>query len=99
MRRNVQTLIVAILGACAVNVAHADSCSSLVCMMGMVQGGNGGGCDGPIKDFMSIIETHHGHFDASATPDARREFLNQCPGSSQNTSQVDSIISQFGTTH
>jgi hypothetical protein len=73
-----------------------DPCASLICMAGQVQGSGGQGCDGAISDFLSIVQYHHGHIDYNATPNARRDYLNSCPGASENTSNVDSIISAFG---
>jgi hypothetical protein len=86
--------------ACSLAALRMPTPSSLMCMSGKVQGNTtGDGCDEPIQEFMSIISTPHGHFDYSATPSARRQFLNQCSGSAQNTSAVDAIISQFGVAH
>jgi hypothetical protein len=81
-----------------------DPCQSLICMAGKVQGGvvgNGGsqgGCSRGIGDFLSIIKTHNGHMDLTATPNARRDYLNSCPGAAADASVVDSIISKFGNT-
>jgi len=71
-------------------------------MMGKVQGGVSGngsskdGCAQGISDFETIIETHHGHMDMSATPVARRNYLNSCPGASADSEAINAIISQFG---
>lgn len=85
------------------NGAYAkDPCASLMCMMGKVQGGVSGngssqdGCAQGVSDFESIIKTRHGHIDESATPIARRDYLNSCPGASANSTAIDAIISQFG---
>jgi hypothetical protein len=75
-----------------------DACASLLCMAGEAAGSGGGSrCDKPIKDFLSIVEYRHGHVDYNATPSARRDYLNSCPGSNQDTSNIDSIISAFGS--
>lgn len=67
-------------------------------MSGKVNGQSGGeSCDQPVKDFFSIKKYHHGHLDLEPTSDARREFLNQCPGAQQNASSIDAVISAFGT--
>ena len=87
------------LGASVMAPAWASSCDTLMCMAGKVQGQSGGNdCDQPIKDFFAIKRFHHGHLDLGPTSDARRQFLDQCPGSQQNASSIDGIISQFGTT-
>src|SRR5690349_11087765 len=77
---------------------HAGPCESFMCMAGKLQGGAGSSCDDAIHDIFSIVRWHHGHFLRSATSDARRAFLNQCPGTSDsgNASTVDAIIEQFG---
>ncbi|KVX69105.1 hypothetical protein WT34_24325 [Burkholderia stagnalis] len=87
------------------NAAFAkDPCQSLICMMGKVQGGVSGngsskdGCGQAISDFESIIKTRHGHIDESATPIARRDYLNSCPGADSNASAINAIISKFGNT-
>ena len=99
----VPALIVGVTLLSAGSAAYAkDPCQSLMCMMGKVQGGISGngsskdGCAEGISDFMSIIKTHNGHMDLSATPTARRDYLNSCPGASANAGPIDSIISQFG---
>lgn len=75
-----------------------DPCASLLCMAGEVTGSGGGkSCSQPVSDFLSIIEYHHGHIDYNATPTAREAYLNSCPGSSQDTSSISSIISKFGS--
>jgi hypothetical protein len=98
MKKALSSVLVALLGASVTAPALASSCDTLVCMAGKVQGQLGGNdCNQPIKDFFSIKKYHHGHLDLGPTSDARREFLNQCPGSQQNASNINGIISQFGT--
>ena len=92
-------VLMMLLGVSVTVPAWATSCDTLMCMAGKVQGQSGGGdCDQPIKDFFAIKRFHHGHLDLGPTSDARRQFLDQCPGSQQNASTIDEIISQFGTT-
>ncbi|WP_175982999.1 TrbM/KikA/MpfK family conjugal transfer protein [Caballeronia zhejiangensis] len=85
------------------SVAFAkDPCQSLICMVGKVQGGiagngsSGDGCSQGINDFLSIVRTHHGHMDLTATPNARRDYLNSCPGAAADAPAVESVISKFG---
>jgi hypothetical protein len=79
-------------------VLAKDACASLLCMAGEAAGAGGGSsCNKPIKDFLSIVEYRHGHVDLNATPNARRNYLNSCPGSNQDTSSINSIISAFGS--
>ncbi|MDR5781243.1 TrbM/KikA/MpfK family conjugal transfer protein [Caballeronia sp. LZ065] len=98
MKKALSVVLTVLLGVSVTELASASSCDSLMCMAGKVQGqSGGGGCDQPIKDFFSIKRYHHGHLDLGPTSDARRQFLDQCPGSQQNASSIDGIISQFGT--
>lgn len=98
MKKALSTVLMVLLGASMTAPALASSCDTLVCMAGKVRGQSGGDdCNQPIKDFFSIKKYHHGHLDLGPTSDARREFLTQCPGSQQNASSIDGIISQFGT--
>ncbi|SAL78487.1 hypothetical protein AWB67_05270 [Caballeronia terrestris] len=103
MTRYLTVNIAALVALCAPFAALAkDPCQSLICMAGKVQGGihgNGNsqdGCSQGIGDFLSIIETHNGHMDLTATPKARRDYLNSCPGAAADASAVDSVISKFG---
>jgi hypothetical protein len=91
-------LLALLLGVSMAAPAWASSCDTLMCMAGKVQGNAGGSdCDQEIKDFFAIKRYHHGHLDLGPTSDARRQFLDQCPGSQQNANNVDEIISRFGT--
>ncbi|BCZ85741.1 hypothetical protein PTKU64_94160 (plasmid) [Paraburkholderia terrae] len=98
MKKALSFLLAILLGLSATTVASASSCESLICMAGKVQGQSGGDdCNQAIKDFFSIKRYHHGHLDLGPTSDARRQFLDQCPGSQQNAGSLDEIMSQFGT--
>ncbi len=79
MLRFVLVLFIA-LGA-NVTTAYADSCQTLLCMAGMLEGQSGGSdCSGPIGDYFSILKFgKHGKFSPSKTAGARLSFLNQCP--------------------
>lgn len=103
MNRYIVANIAAIAALSASSVAFAkDPCQSLICMVGKVQGGIAGngssddGCSQGISDFLSIVKTHHGHMDLTATPNARRDYLNSCPGAAADAPAVDSVISKFG---
>lgn len=98
MKKALSPLLALLLGLSMTGPAWASSCDTLMCMAGKVNGQSGGDdCNQPIKDFFSIKKYHHGHLDLGPTSDARRQFLNDCPGSQQNASNIDGIISQFGT--
>jgi hypothetical protein len=98
MKKALSSLLALLLGLSITAPSWASSCDTLMCMAGKLQGQSGGDdCNQPIKDFFSIKKYHHGHLDLGPTSDARRQFLNDCPGSQQNASNIDGIISQFGT--
>jgi hypothetical protein len=98
MNKALSSILAFALGVSVAVSAQASSCDTLMCMAGKVNGQSGGdSCNQPIKDFFSIKKYHHGHLDLGPTSDARRQFLNDCPGSQQNASNIDGIISQFGT--
>lgn len=103
MRRYIVASITSLTIVSAFSSAFAkDPCQSLICMMGKVQGGvtgngsNQDGCAPGIQDFLSIVKKHNGHLDLTATPKARRDYLNSCRGAATDSSSVDSIISNFG---
>jgi len=61
---------------------HAkDSCSTVLCMAGMLQGsGVVSGCKGFVQDYFSIIKFNsHGGISLNKTFKARGSFLNKCP--------------------
>jgi hypothetical protein len=76
--------------------AHANACSAVLCMFGMVTGGgNAGQCASSTAEFFGIaIYDFWGTFDPISTAIARRAFLNGC--SSGVGGQIDSIIAVFG---
>ena len=57
-----------------------DSCSTVLCMAGMLQGsGVVEGCKGLVKDYFSIIKfNNHGGISLNRTFKARGKFLNKC---------------------
>lgn len=79
-----------------------DPCKTLACMYGKLGGagstldGSESECKGPMSDFFSIVVKKHGKFKASATSDAREQFLNSCKGADENQGPVDGIIGKFG---
>ena len=86
-------------GAIATPAIAKDPCQSFICMAGMVAGSQAGGCSQGISDFFSINVFKRGSFRGGPTADARRDFLNQCPGTQEpaNQAQVSAIISKFGS--
>ena len=73
-------LIIALLSVSTMAYA-ADSCESLLCMAGKLQGQAGGSdCNGPIGDYFSILKFgKRGRFDPGKTAAARLSFLTSCP--------------------
>lgn len=59
----------------------ANSCDTLLCMAGKLQGQSGGSdCNQPIADYFNIeIFGRHGKFNPGATAAARLDYLNSCP--------------------
>ncbi|MFX1689765.1 killer protein [Paraburkholderia sp. A2RI-6] len=63
--------------------AHADdnqdACGAVLCLAGLIMGGNGGKtCAEYETGYFSIVRFHNGHFDLSGTANARTDFTNQC---------------------
>jgi TrbM len=74
-------VIVALLMSLFTTPATAkDSCSTVLCMAGMLQGsGVVSGCKGFVKDYFSIIKfNNHGGISLNKTFKARGSFLSQC---------------------
>ena len=58
---------------------NQDACGAVLCLAGLIMGGNGGKtCAGYEASYFSIVKFHNGHFDLSGTSSARGDFLNQC---------------------
>ena len=79
-------------------MAMADdtsACGAVLCLAGLMDGGNGGGeCNQYERDYFSIVRYHHGHFDLSGTSSARGDFLNECK--SVGGDQKSSVNSKYG---
>lgn len=81
MKKIISASLVAMALATQATTAFAkDPCETVLCMAGMLQGkGIVTGCSGPVSDFFDIVKKKKGKFKPSATQDARRQFVNQCP--------------------
>ncbi|MDA8232793.1 MAG: TrbM/KikA/MpfK family conjugal transfer protein [Magnetospirillum sp.] len=85
------------IGAIAATSASADSCASVLCLAGMLQGQGGGSqCNGPIADYLNIQVWNKDGFDAGGTANARMNFLSQCP---YDQNWLQQINNAYGTTH
>ena len=74
---------------------NQNACGAVLCLAGLMQGGNGGReCSQYEADYFSIVRYHHGHFDLSGTSNARGEFLNQCH--SAGSDQKSAVNSKYG---
>ncbi len=95
MKKILSTSALAIALATQAAPAFAkDPCETVLCMAGMLQGkGTVSGCSGPVSDFFSIVKTRKGKFKASATQEARRDFVNQCES---NNGWGDRIANKYG---
>lgn len=75
--------------------AHADPCSAVICMFGMVAGGSGASeCASSTAEFFAIA-VYTPYFNPSATALARRAFLSGCSDGVEI--QINSIIAIFGS--
>lgn len=72
-----------------------DSCSTVLCMAGMLQGsGVVEGCKGFVKDYFSIIKfNNHGGISLNKTFKARGSFLSKCGAAG---SWPDMINTKYG---
>ena len=75
--------------------AAKDSCSTVLCMAGILQGsGVVDNCKGFVKDYFSIIKfNNHGGISLNKTFKARGSFLNKCGAAG---SWPDMINSKYG---
>jgi hypothetical protein len=79
----VRQSLLSIIGVLVASAAYADSCQTLLCMAGKLQGQSGGGsCTQPIADYFNIhVFGKHDSFNPGATASARHDYLNSCPDS------------------
>ncbi|MEX3968148.1 MULTISPECIES: Killer protein [Paraburkholderia] len=102
-RRSIAAALCITALACALvpPPAHADdnqnACGAVLCLAGLMMGGNGGKtCAEYESGYFSIVRFHHGHFDEGGTANARGDFLNQCQ--SVGSAVKDPVNSQYGRT-
>lgn len=105
MKRQVGALVLAsavtISCTVATSSARADNdnenaCGAVLCLAGLIQGGNGGReCSQYEANYFSIVRYHHGHFDLSGTSNARGDFLNECH--SVGSDQKSAVNSKYGS--
>lgn len=75
---------------------NENACGAVLCLAGLMQGGNGGReCNQYEANYFSIVRYHHGHFDLSGTSNARGDFLNQCH--SVGSDQKSAVNSKYGS--
>jgi hypothetical protein len=93
-------LIIFLLLITSVTNAYADSCQTLLCMAGKLQGQAGGSdCDASINDYFRIlVYGRHDKFDASGTAAARLNYLNSCPADGVGDWPTQ-INAAYGTVH
>jgi hypothetical protein len=105
MKRQMSTLVltctIMITGMWVTSSVRADAdnenaCGAVLCLAGLMQGGNGGReCSRYEANYFSIVRYHHGHFDLSGTSNARGDFLNQCR--SVASDQKSAVNSKYGS--
>jgi len=83
---------------CVARAAHANSCDTLLCMAGKLQGQGGGSeCNQPVADYFNIVEYgKHWRFNPGATAAARLNFLNSCQAAG-DSAWPGKINAVFGT--
>ena len=78
----IKLLCLALIATCTgISSAQAsDSCKSLLCLSGQLQGEIGiSGCSEAIADYFNIVEFgRHGSFNPGKTANSRLDFLNSC---------------------
>jgi hypothetical protein len=75
---------------------NQSACGAVLCLAGLMQGGNGGrDCSRYEADYFSIVRYHHGHFDLSGTSSARGNYLNECR--SVGSEQKSAVNSRYGS--
>lgn len=75
---------------------NTDACGAVLCLAGLMSGGNGGGqCSQYEAKYFSIVKFHNGHFDLSGTSSARGDYLNQCR--SVGGDQKGAVNSKYGS--
>jgi len=83
-----------LLSLCLLGLSHTASatspCEVVLCMSKPGESE----CQSAEREFYSIVVFHHGRFSPSRTSQARKQYLNQCPGA--DPAFVGQIISQFG---
>lgn len=73
-----------------------DPCATVLCLGGMLMGGNGGSMySSSINDYFDIRKKKHGRFSASRTKDARSEYLDKCK-SEDNKKNKERINEKWG---
>ena len=105
MKRQVRALglacTVLLAGMAVTSPSRADddndgACGAVLCLAGLMQGGNGGReCSQYEADYFSIVRYHHGHFDMSGTSGARGDFLSTCR--SVGSDQKSAVNSRYGS--
>ena len=104
MKRQLGALVLACMvvipGMTATSTARSDddnedACGAVLCLAGLMKGGNGGGgCSRYEASYFSIVRYHHGHFDLGGTSSARGDFLNQC--GAVGSDQKSIVNSRYG---
>ncbi|MEX3943026.1 killer protein [Paraburkholderia sp. BR10937] len=102
-RRSTAAALCSAALACALATpsSHADdnqdACGAVLCLAGLIMGGNGGKtCAEYEAGYFSIVRFHHGHFDEGGTANARGDFLNQCQSAGSDVKGP--VNSQYGRT-
>lgn len=102
MKKAVVVCISMLLTAGATGITQAaekkqddDACSAVMCLVGKIDGDDGGDdCDPPIQRYFSIIATKKGKFSPSRTARERQKWLEKC--ATDNDSNAKKVNDKFG---
>jgi hypothetical protein len=87
----------AVFGSGARVVAQTpDPCSAIVCLGGLLQGGNGGPACGPSASAYFSIQVWSPAFNPPATAAARQVWLEACPAGPETQAVIAAITETYG---
>ncbi|WP_107329155.1 TrbM/KikA/MpfK family conjugal transfer protein [Metapseudomonas otitidis] len=86
----------AVFLAVGVTPAYAkDPCKTVLCMFGKLSGkGVVENCDDAVQDYFDIVKKKKKKIRWDQTSDARKQFLDSCPGADRNSNNA--INNKFG---
>lgn len=99
MRRAVCHSVAAVAFGVAVSLshgAHADPCSTIICLGGLLGGASGGpACNVLVQDYFAI-KVFTPQYNPPLTAIARQEWLATCPTGPKSLPTIEGITAMFG---